>query len=186
MAGIEEIKKYFSSLNRRERTVLAAGGFFLLCFLLVWFVVLPYRAASSSLDRHLVSKKSEYVDLQLLQQEYREMKKQAGGIKDRLARRSPSFSLFSFLDSKASEAGVKENISYMKPSVSQMEGELQESLVEMKLVNIPLAKIVEYLKLIESPADVVSIKRISIQQNSRDEGQLDVILQILTFTGGEG
>jgi hypothetical protein len=41
---------------------------------------------------------------------------------------------------------------------------------------------VGYLKLIESPVNLVSAKRVSIQSNKKETQFLDVILQILTFT----
>jgi len=38
-----------------------------------------------------------------------------------------------------------------------------------------------FLRLVESVDNVVSIRRISIQQSGREQGYLDVILQIMTF-----
>jgi hypothetical protein len=52
----------------------------------------------------------------------------------------------------------------------------------MKLERITLAQMVGYLKLIESPENLVSIKRISIQSNKKETQFLDVVLQVLTFT----
>jgi hypothetical protein len=61
-------------------------------------------------------------------------------------------------------------------------GPFKESLVEMKLEKITLGQMVGYLKLIESPGKLVSIKRISIQTNKKETQYLDAILQVLTFT----
>ena len=52
----------------------------------------------------------------------------------------------------------------------------------MKLERITLGQMVDYLKLIESPDMLVSIKRISIQSNKKETQYLDAILQVLTFT----
>ncbi len=59
--------------------------------------------------------------------------------------------------------------------------DLQESIVEMKLQQISLKQLVDFLKLIESPEKVVSVKRISIQESGKEKGLLEVILQIVTF-----
>ena len=76
---------------------------------------------------------------------------------------------------------MKSNIKYMKPSASTGKGPFKESLVEMKLERITLKQMVDYLKLIESPDDIVSIKRISVQTNKKETQYLDAILQVLTF-----
>jgi len=44
-----------------------------------------------------------------------------------------------------------------------------------------LYQLINYLYRIESPDDVVSVKRISIKENKKKSGRLDAILQILTF-----
>jgi hypothetical protein len=51
----------------------------------------------------------------------------------------------------------------------------------MKLERITLGQMVGYLQLIESPENLVSIKRISIQSNKKETQFLDVVLQVLTF-----
>ena len=54
-------------------------------------------------------------------------------------------------------------------------------MVEMKLEAITLPQLVGYLYRIESPDDVVNIKRISISENKKEQGYLDAILQVITF-----
>lgn len=176
----------FDKLEQREKVIILIGCLFLLCFFILQFVIGPYLAASKKLDSSIVQRKADLVELQLLQQEYRGLKEEEGGIKEQLTERPANFSLFSFLDKQASASGVKEYIGYMKPSTSEGDGELLESLVEMKLQKITLEKLVAFLKLIESPENVVSIKRISIQESGKDEGFLEVILQIVTFIDNEG
>ena len=100
----------------------------------------------------------------------------------RLTNRPKNFTLFSFLEKAAGDAGVMDNIKSMKPSASTGKGPFKESLVEMKLERITLGQMVGYLRLIESPETLVSVKRISIQANKKETQFLDVILQVLTFT----
>jgi general secretion pathway protein M len=51
----------------------------------------------------------------------------------------------------------------------------------MKLQEIGLKQLVDFLQRIESPENVVSIKRISVQESGKQENSLDVIMQIVTF-----
>ena len=112
---------------------------------------------------------------------YQDYKKGSQGIQQVLSLRKGSFTLFSFLEREAGEAKVKNHIKYMKPSVSQGTGPYKESIVEMKLEEITLRQLMAYLYRIESPENVISVKRISIKQNKKESGYLDAILQILTF-----
>jgi len=175
-------KSGFDRLEPRERLVIYGGLAILICFVFLQFIFAPYLAASKKLDRSLINRKADIVELKLLQQEYRNLQEQAGGIRKQLETRPPNFSLFSYLDGQASAAAVKDFISYMKPSTSEnSQGDLVESLVEMKLQEIGLKQLVDFLQRIESPENVVSIKRISIQESGQQENSLDVIMQIVTF-----
>ena len=175
-------KSRFDRLEPRERLIITIGAGVFLVFLILQFLVTPYLEASRQLDRSLASRKSDIVELQLLQQEYQQLQEQAGGIKERLKTRPTDFSLFTFLDGQASATAIKNNIAYMKPSQTEgVDTELIESMVEMKIQEIPLAQLVDFLKAIESPENVVSIKRLSLQESGQQENALDAILQIVTF-----
>ena len=69
----------------------------------------------------------------------------------------------------------------MKPSNPQGTGPYKESMIEMKLEGITLNQLVGYLYRIESPENIIGIKRISIKENKKESGYLDAILQVLTF-----
>ena len=98
-----------------------------------------------------------------------------------IAERSPGFTLFTFLDKQVTEAQVKKQIKYMKPSTEEGDDNLNESMVEMKLQRITLNALVSFIMLVESEENVVSIRRISVQESGNEQGYLDVILQIITF-----
>ncbi len=174
-------KSGFEKLEQREKIIVLSGIGFLVCFLILQFGITPFYEASKKLDSSIIKRKQDIVELQLLQEEYRSLKSEAGSIREQISERAANFTLFSFLDSQAATAEIKDYIAYMKPSVTEGEGDLQESLVEMKLQKISLNQLIDYLKLIESPKNVVAIKRISIQESGSDKGLLEVILQIVTF-----
>mgnify|MGYP000486508445 CR=1 FL=1 len=173
-AGIDQ-------MSTREKLALALGASVIACLVVYQFVISPYLDARAKLNRAVERGKQELVQIQQMQQEYLELRKEEGGIKANLSKRSPSFTLFAFIDQQAERAQVKEKINYMKPSVITGDGELDESIVELKLQSVTLERLVEFLKLTESEQNVVSIRRISIQANTKEEGYLDVIMQIATF-----
>lgn len=168
-------------LSSREKLLIGVGSLCIVGILVYQFMISPYITARSNLKRSIAQKQVELQNIKLLQQEYNGLKKEEGGIKAKLARRPKDFTLFTFLDKQAEASKVKEKIKYMKPSTITMDGELDEAIIELKLQEVTLYNLVHFMRLIELSDNVVSIRRLSIQTSSKEQGYLDVVLQIVTF-----
>ncbi|MDP3480861.1 MAG: type II secretion system protein GspM [Desulfoprunum sp.] len=179
-------KSGFDQLDNRQRILLICTSLILLIFFVYQLMISPYFDSRSRLLHSVQQRQEDLQEIKKLRQEYLLVKKEEGGIRDRLAKRSNDFALFSFLDQQAEQAKVKEKIKYMKPSIAEGEGPLRESLVEMKLQETTLEGLVAFLKLIESAENVVSLRRISIQESAKEQGDIDVIMQITTFVEESG
>jgi general secretion pathway protein M len=175
-------KTGLNKLEKREKRIVLAGALFLVCFALFQIAVSPLIEARQQTQKTLIQKNKDLTEIHKLQEEYRKLQSQAVEIQNRLQKRSPSFTLFSFIEEQATKAKVKQHINSMTPSTSEGEGPLQESRVDLKLERISLQLLVEFLQLIESTDNIIVIKRISIQENSKEEGTLDTVMQIITFT----
>lgn len=169
-------------LANREKYLIGLAVIVVVLALLIQFAIMPFLEKKERYENNIVSKQVDLQQILALRQEYLMLEQDSEMIAQRLAQRPNNFTLFSYLEKAAGDAGVKQNIKSMKPSASTGKGPFRESLVEMKLERITLGQMVGYLKLIESPENLVSIKRISIQSNKKDTQFLDVILQVLTFT----
>ncbi|WP_457576466.1 type II secretion system protein GspM [Desulfomarina sp.] len=174
-------KSGIDSLDERDRKVLFWGGLFVCCFLVLQIGILPFQQARQHLEKSVLRKKEELVTIRRLQNEYRRLKAEEGGIYEKVKLRSNDFTLFTFLDTRAARVGVKKMIQYMKPSSGEGEGNLREFMVEMKLQGVGLQQLVEFLLAIESEKDVVAVKRIAIQKNGAQTGALDAVLQVTTY-----
>jgi type II secretory pathway component PulM len=179
-------KSGFDQLESRQKILLLGVAVFLLLFLVYQVFISPYFDSRTRLLNSVHHRQEDLQQIKKLRQDYLLVKKEEGGIRDRLAKRARDFALFSFVDKKAEQAQVKDKIKYMKPSVSESEGSLQESLVEMKLQETTLAGLVNFLKLVESSENVVSIRRLSIQESGKAGGYIDVTMQIVTFVEKAG
>ena len=168
-------------LARRERYFVSAATLSVAIFLLLQFLIFPFFETRRRLQRSVRAKEEGLKEILRLSSEYLSHRERTQGVQEVLARRNKGFTLFSFLEKSAGDAGVKAHIKYMKPSVSTGPGPYKESLVEMKLEAITLQQLISYLYGIESPDDAVGIKRLSIDENRRKSGSLDAILQVLTF-----
>lgn len=169
-------------LAKREKYLIILAVIVIIAALVIQFGVMPFVDKRSQYANSVNGKQRSLEEMVMLRQEYRSLQQDSNILTQRLAGRSKKFTLFSFLEKAAGDTGIKDNIKYMKPSASTGKGPFKESLVEMKLEKITLGQMVEYLKRIESPSQLVSIKRISIQSNKKETQYLDAILQVLTFT----
>jgi general secretion pathway protein M len=98
--------------------------------------------------------------------------------------REENFTLFSFLDRLAGESGVKDSITYMKPSTEESEqGNRRLSLVEVKLEAVSLESLVSYIYMIETSRSMVFVKRLSISRQEKDIGGVDAVMQVVTVAG---
>lgn len=167
--------------QRREKLLVSMAACAVAIFLLLEFLIFPFIDKREVLIRGIEAKKAALEELAALRARYLAYKAGAEGIGDRIQRRQKGFNLFSFLEQAAGRSGVKDHIKYMRPSVLKGSGPFAESMVEMNLDNITLAQLVAYLYVIESPKDVVGIKRMSIKDSESESGYLDVIIQVVTF-----
>ena len=173
------------ALTPKDRRALVIGISALALFLLVQFVLFPLLDKRKRLNRGINIRQKGLVEMQEMQSRYTQLSRQSNTLEQLVSRRSGEFGLFSFLEKMAAEAEVKENIAYMKPSDATGDGELQQSMVEMKLNAINLKQLVSFLERIESPENIVELKRISIQENKKQEGTLDVIMQVISLVLAE-
>ena len=173
------------ALTPKDRRALVIGISALALFLLVQFVFFPLLDKRKRLNRGISIRQEGLVEMQEMQSRYTQLSRQSNTLEQRVARRSEEFGLFSFLEKMAAETEVKENIVYMKPSDATGEGVLQQSMVEMKLKGINLKQLVAFFERIESPENIVELKRISIQENKKQEGSLDVIMQVISLVLAE-
>ncbi len=168
-------------LAKREKNFVGIAVCSVVFFVLFQLLIFPFFEKRERLQSGVRAKEEALREIIRLRGEYQASKGDSREIQRLLARRAGGFTLFAFLERAAGEAGVKENIEYMKPSTPKSTGPYKESMVEMKLEAITLNQLTQYLHRIESPEDLISIKRISIKQNNKEAGYLDAVLQALTF-----
>ncbi len=169
-------------LSQREKIAVTIAGVCLVFFVLAQFGVFPLLDNRKRAVRSLAAKQRQLAEMQEMSQRYASFSKKNDSIAELLQQRAAGFSLFSFLEKNAAKSKVKDHISYMKPSelTSKL---LKQSMVEMKLQAVSIKQLVHFLKMTESPHNLVGIRRIAIQQNAKEKGALDIIMQIVSVDG---
>ncbi len=173
-------------LGKREKKFLWLAAGAVVIFSLLQFIIFPMLEDRKRLRRGILAKEAGLKEMIRLSGEYAALKQRSHTAENVIEGRTPGFTLFSFLEKTAGEAGVKRHIKYMKPSSSKGEGRLKEEMVEMKLDKISLKRLMDYLYLIELSKQAISVKRCAVTENKGRTGALDVVLQVVTLVKGEG
>ena len=171
----------FNKLNKRERFVILAAIGVSAIVLTAQFIVEPILSRTEQKKKNLLAKFAMLEDMQKYQAEYEELTQRAKLSKSRFRKRQRGFTLFSFMDRLAGETGIKDRISYMKPSKkTQKNGPYKISRVEMKLDAITLKQLTNYLYGLETSPNMVDIKKISITKKDKKQGLITAVLQAET------
>jgi general secretion pathway protein M len=174
--------KFNLNLNKREKAAVYAACVFVAFFILIQFVISPVFERRNELRERLTAKENILAEMNKLQDEYFVMQKKMEISRQGFARRPSGFTLFSFLDKLAGETGVKNRISYMKPSsISEENSDVKLSRVEMKLQEININDLVSYLYGIENSENMVVVRRLSITKASQGNALLSAVIQVETI-----
>jgi general secretion pathway protein M len=179
---MEKIFRYLDrKYSKREQIGLTAAGVVIFFFLFIKLVVSPVINKKSHMKENLAAKKKALTEMIALKNEYGQLKRNSELSDRNFLKRDKKFTLFSFLDQLAGRFGVKENISYMKPTTSKkQEAGLKKLIVEMKLKDITLNQLTSYLHGIETSKNIVFVKRLSISKKGKQGRFITVVLQAET------
>ena len=168
-------------LNKRERYAIMVAAGVISLFMIAKFIVEPFFNKMDQMDRNLQTKAVMLEQMRRLQSEYFNLTGKAKMSKSRFEQRKKGFTLFSFLDQLAGDTGIKDRISYMKPSKDEQKNSPYKiSRVEMKLESITLEQLTAYLHGVETSQNMVNIKKISISKKDKTLGLISAILQVET------
>jgi hypothetical protein len=99
-----------------------------------------------------------------------------------LTARPQNFTLFSFLDRQAEKSHVKKNIDYMKTFSRELDTTgYKLSKVKLKLKNIFLDDLVQFIRRVEAPGNGVFITALSLSETGKGKKMLDVIIEAQTL-----
>ena len=168
-------------LNKRERYAIMLAVGVIGIFLIIAFIVEPFLSKTDLLKKSLHDKAVTLEQMRQLQSEYSTLTQKAEISRAQFSRRQKGFKLNSFLVQLAGEAGVKDNVSYMKPTTKgQRNSPYKISRVDMKLDAITLKQLMTYVYGVETSSNMVDIKRISISKKDKKQGLLTAVLQVET------
>ena len=180
------MKKFWDNLGTREKLTIKAGAGIGFAILLLQFAVLPFWEERARVAKAVEAQEKilEVMHSQLA--EYRLLKRDTDDLQRAVASRPPQFTLYSFVERKAREAGVRGNIKAIQPSRGLSAGSLEEAMADVSLEKITTRQLVRFLYFAESPRDAVRIRRLAVRKSAESPEYLTVTVQLATYQTAAG
>ncbi len=168
--------------SKRETKVVILGTLFALLFLSHQFMIKPVFEKKDNFTRILNEKKTGVKEMLLLQKEFDPKFNPDSDHFFIPDQRDEKFSLFSFLNQKAQQSGIKKNVVYMKPLTKKNSNTLYTiETVKIKLNKVYFKALLDFIYSIESSHKGVMIPSLSVSKPEKGKTKLDVIIEVNAF-----
>lgn len=168
------------NLSQRDQRMLIGLGAFLLLMTL-YFSIDSVVQKYDKLEGKIVKKREEVENLTLLREQYMEAHKQLTKIKEKLDKMEKGFSVLSFIEDLANKQNIRDNIGSVKPKTIPLNDDYDESIVELKVDNVSLSELVDFIYKIENSGHLLKVKRLRIKTRYDNRDLLNVTLQVTTY-----
>jgi general secretion pathway protein M len=175
------IKTFWEKLDAKQQKLVAGAAILVLIVLILEIAVFPFWEAKTKLTKAIQVNQKKLDELSKLDAEFTLQEAAMAKIKRAMSARSADFTLFAYLEKKATQANVRGRIKQMNSSKGIQSISLEESLIDMKLEKITIKQLTDFLYFVESPADLVKIKKIAINKMKESPEYLSAQLQISSF-----
>jgi general secretion pathway protein M len=175
------MRHFWDQLTKDQKRNVIAGLALVAGALLVQFAVVPWFEARQRVAGAIAGSEKVIRELASLGAEYGVLRQRSEEIKKVVKRRPPEFALFSYLEKRAGDAGVKANIRAMNPLKSVPMEAYEETAVEMKLDKLTMKQLTDFLYLVESREDLVRIRKMTIGKMKDSPEYLTAVFQVFTY-----
>jgi general secretion pathway protein M len=176
------MKRFWEQLTGSQRRTLVAGCVFVVVALFVQFAAFPYYDSRKKTAGAIAGAQKTLRELAGLSAEYGVLRQRSEEIRRVIEGRPPGFALFSYLEKRAGDAGVKSNIRSINPLKSAAEGgAYEESAVEMRLDKLTMKQLTDFLYQVESREELVRIRKMSVGKMKESPEYLSVSIQVYTY-----
>jgi general secretion pathway protein M len=172
-------------LNDREKKIVLGGGIAAALLILFGLIIIPFNTATKRYEREIKEKSEKLAMMIAFQDELKSLRdaSNAGSIPVPPA----NFTLLTFLENLAIEAGIKEKITKMKPSSPEIEGGLKTTAVEIKLEKLDLEQLVSFLYKVEKNRQIAfKTKRLVVKTRFDNKQLLDATFQVINIVPNNG
>ncbi len=165
-------------LTRREKLLALALAIFAGGCLLFAFAIKPALARTKTLHRVISEKQDELGKLRATSNEYIFLRDSLDNVRAKVASQDKGFELLPSLESLIREHGLAKKVATMKQQVLNLGPSHSEIIVEVKLENLTLKQLVDFLRKVESSQPLAKIKSLYIKKNLTNTEMLDSVIEI--------
>ncbi len=176
------ISAYWTNLDTRQRYVVGFGAAFVLVAVVLAFVVFPLWDAKAKMKKSISGNSKKLEEMVRMDTEFAVQDAQISRIKRVLASRGGDFTLFSYLEKKAMSAGVKGSIKQMNSMQGTKSASFEESLIDLKLEKLTIKQLTDFLHQVESPDEMIRVKRITIDKMKESPEYISAQILIASYT----
>lgn len=162
--------------------VLVFGIGFAVLFFGFQFGVEPVLEKRDDLKRILENKTEGVQEMARLRHEYLKVSGNVDAKTRGLSVRKKGFSLFAFLDAQARASNVKAHVAYMKPFSKKIDkSDTTLATVKVKLTQVYLKDLMDFLYRIESSRNSVDITSLSLTKSGKEKNTIDAVIETQTL-----
>lgn len=172
------IKDFWSKLDKKQRYMVAAAIVVVALALVLELIIFPIGEAMAKVKRYVATNEVKLAEMMQLDAEFARHRNMLASVNQVISARGTNFSLFSYLEKKAAEARVKGNIKQMSASRGTQTASFEEALVDLRLEKITIKQLTEFLYLVESPDELVKIKKITVNKMKDSPEYLSAQMQV--------
>ena len=165
-------------LTRREKLLAIALVIFVGGLVLFMFAVKPAIERTETLRRVISEKQDELQKLRAGSSEYIFLRDSLDNLRTKVASQEKGFELLPFLESLIREHGLAKKVATMKQQVLQLGPSHSETIVEVRLENLTLKQLVDFLRKVESSEVLARTKSLYIKKNLTNTDLLDSVVEI--------
>jgi hypothetical protein len=165
-------------LTRREKLLAIALAIIVGCWSIFSFAVKPTLERTKTLHRVISEKQGELKKLRATSNEYLSLRNNLDKIRAKVASQDKGFELLPFLESLIREHGLAKQVATMKQQVLKLGASHSETIVEIRLENLTLKQLVDFLRKVESSKVLAKIKSLYIKKNLTNTEMLDSVVEI--------
>ncbi len=172
------------AMSSRERNTIIAGAGVLVCFLVIWFVLLPKREHLENLKAQVRAMSNELEEIKKIEAQYNRLSGETEPVMEKIQRRSKDFDLSAF----AMETERKLNFSRTReiPARGTPYGKFEKRGSTYIYNDKTLRQIVEFIQQIEKPDNVVGIESLRITPKSTTQRSLlELYVKLFTVVEAE-
>jgi len=175
------MKEFFNKLEPKQRALVILAAAFVAGALILEILIFPFWEEKSRLEKSIQSNRKKIAELKKLDETFAAQQEKISAIRRNLAARGSDFSLFSYLEQQAAQAGVRGNIKQMNSTKGLSSAAFEESLIDLKLEKITIKQLADFLSVAESPTALVRVKKISVAKMKDTPEYLSAQLQVSSF-----